>query len=176
MIMYYMEDLTLYEFIKYTRYDHFTLKDFDNMKVGDKIEAVIWDSNFEETDIWRKKAVNERYPPSVMFEKNIHTLTKTGSLSWDITFHWGETFSHNIWIDVSHLPTRHKWCVVDDNGECHITSEYLYKDANIPIHWKSKHFNVSSLPKNIRVGWRGAIMLSKHLEKYDNNGVRVFYN
>lgn len=167
--------LTIYEFIDYTKYEHFILKDFLEMKIGDTIDVVVWDGNFEERNaIWGVKERGKDYSPSSMYNENRHLITKTEEWGWTIKFCWGETFEHNLSVDVSHLPTYAKWDDAEEDGSIHITWEYLPRGKKIKGHWKSKHFHISELHENTRIGWRGPIMLWERLLKYDDK-VDVFY-
>lgn len=169
-------ELDLYEYIKYTTYDHFTLGDFRRMKVGDTIHAILWDRNFEEMgNIWNKKEEDKRYVPSDMFSDMHYTLTKKDDVSWDITYPFGETNNHPIHVSVSHLPTNWKYMEINkDDHMLHIERDVCKDDKKLPTHWQSKHIHMDDLHDNIEVGWRGPMMLWNILEKKYND-VSVFY-
>ena len=131
------------------------------MSIGDTIDVVIWDRNFEENWIWNKAENMKLYDPEVFFKSNRHKLTYKGDMIWDITFPFGKTITHPIHIDISNIQTDWKWCVIDGtDGEIHITHKVDGTAVDKPIH-----INWSDFPENTRVGWRGPIMLWSELKK-----------
>ena len=155
----------MYDFIEKSKRKHLTLKDVKRMKVGDKIDVVIWDRNFEEGWIWNEAIKNKPYTPKYFFRRNRHQLTYLGDMKWNIKYPFGETICHNIELDVSELGTNWKWSPIFKEyitlKNDFVNGRIKKLDKPIKKHW-------SEFPDSTRVGWRGPIMLWEKLEGNTN--------
>lgn len=150
----------MYQFIKDSCQQHLTIEDVMKLEVGDELDVVIWDGNFEEYWIWTNAESSVAYNPEEFFRCNHHQLTYLGDMTWDIHFSFGETTTHPIHLDVSQLETNYTWYPIDEtDGKIHITNEIVNEGEEKPSHWKPKHLHWTEFPKTTRVGWRGPIML-----------------
>jgi len=162
--------LEMYSFIDSCKDHHLTIGDVKNLKVGDKLDVVIWHQNFEEEGgffairgkIREDLSLPQR--PEQFFKYNHHQLTYLGNMEWDIHFEWGETFTHPIHLDVTCLETNWTWSALEEDGMIHITKEVVKEGERIPLHWRAKHLHWSEFPDDTRVGWRGPIMLWSKLK------------
>ncbi len=127
------ESQEMYGFINNCKPDHLTITDVKKMKVGDQIDVVIWDRNFEEYWIWENAENEKSYDPQVFFAENRHTITYKGNMTWDIDL-WEEVITHPIHLNTEHLQTHWTWYGIDKkDGEVHITNEILkgYEDIQV---------------------------------------------
>lgn len=156
--------LEMYHFVHDTKDKHLTLADIKKLQVGEKLDVVIWDGNWEE--YWSSAENLKPYSAEEFFKFNRHQLTYKGDMKWDIHFNFGETFEHPVHLNTDHLQTFSRWCKVDEkDGKIHITSEYLPQGmSEIPSIWKPKHIHWTEFPDTTRVGWRGPIMLWSKLK------------
>jgi len=161
-----VESLEMYHFVHATKDQHLTLADIKHLNVGDALDVVIWDGNWEEYWAWEKAENLKPYSPEEFFTKNRHKLVYRGNLTWDIHFRFGEVIEHPVHLNTEHLQTYCRWCAVDEkDGKIHITSEYLPRGQDkIPICWRAKHIHWTKFPETTRVGWRGPIMLWEKLK------------
>ena len=162
----------MYHFIKACKSQHLTIADVKNLKIGDKIDVIIWDRNFEENWIWDHAESEKPYDPQTFFKSNHHQLTYAGNMTWHIHFDFGETITHPIHLDTSDLETRYTWCALENDGFIHITDEVIKCGEKIPTEWKPKHIHWTKFPDSTRVGWRGPIMLWEKLK----NKTYVYYD
>ncbi|AYV75426.1 MAG: hypothetical protein Terrestrivirus1_300 [Terrestrivirus sp.] len=137
----------MYNFIDNCKNEHLTIRDVKLMSVGDVIDVVIWDKNFEEYWIWEHAEEKTYYDPCVFFKSNRCKLTYKGDMQWDIYFDFGDTFTHPVHLDVSSLQTDWTWYPIDE------------LDGKIHSDWTTKHIHWTEFPDTTRVGWRGPIML-----------------
>lgn len=94
-------------------------------------------------------------------------------MKWDIYFSYGETFLHPVHLDVSNLKTNWTWAEINEkDGMIHITREIIKTGEKIPTGWIPTHKHWTDFPETTRVGWRGSIMLWKHLSDLP----KVFYD
>jgi hypothetical protein len=142
-----------------------TLSDIDKLNIGDTLDVVIWDGNFEENWIWEHAERDKLYNPIDFFKENRHIATYLGDYQWDIDFPHGETFRHPVHLDVSSLQTNWGWISIEDGG-IHITSEVVPINEEIPDGWKAIHKPISEMSNETRVGWRGPMMLWNELENF----------
>lgn len=143
--------IEMYDFINnYTRPYHLTLGDIKQLKVGDELDVVIWDRNFEEYWIWKDAESEKLYNPEYFFKSNRHKLKLTENMTWNIKFPFGETYNHSIHLDVSELSDYWIWMPLSSNGNIVLD--------NITKNWTEFH-------NNTRIGWRGAIMLWDKLKE-----------
>ena len=163
----------MYEFINTTsRPYHLTIADIKKLKLGDELDVVIWDGNFEESDnIWGVVSTGT-YDSWELFKGNRHKITHKeaphGLGELEIHFGWGETILHYIDLNVTDFikETYWTWAPVHEDGSIHITDEYLPRGRDkIPEGWKAKHINWTEFPETTRAGWRGPIMLWENLKK-----------
>lgn len=154
--------LEMYDFIKQTIPQHLTIADVKKLKVGDTIDVVIWDRNFEESWIWDNATPQQPYRPEIFFQENHQKITYLGNMSWLIRFNWGEDIEHPIHLDVSALQTYWKWCPLED-GYINIVEEIIKEGETLPSHWCPTHKHWTEFPETTRVGWRGPIMLWKYM-------------
>ena len=148
--------MELYDFIEHTRDKHLTLNDVKALKIGDTLDVVIWDRNFEEARIWNSPEGKE-YTPKWFFADNRVTLTYLGNLEWDMVFAWDtkQKFRHEVHVDTIGLNKKgHTWCPVC-NGKITCTRK-----------------SVDKLPGTTRVGWRGPAMLWSNL----GSNPKVYWN
>lgn len=59
--------MEIYEFIENCKDKHLTLGDVEKLNVGDALDVVIWDRNFEEYWIWDNVKRGKNYPKSKRF-------------------------------------------------------------------------------------------------------------
>lgn len=143
---------------------HLTLGDFQKMKINDEIEVVSFHRNYEEYDIWYKYKVGELVAAKDLLEGNHCTLRRTGAFKWIIIFHFlGEENEWDIHLNVENLSTNWRWISCDGMGVIEITNEELRNGDKIPDGNSKISFHVNSLHEDTRVGWRGAMMLWKHV-------------
>ena len=138
----------MYQAIEFSKPNHLTIRDVLNMNVGDTIDVIIWDRNFEEYGIWDTRESGVSYNPNDFFKGNHHQITYQGNMEWDIHFDFGETVRHPINLDVSSLNTKWKWIPIED-----VSTDAVKNTV------ESKRLNWEQFPTNTRVGWRGPIML-----------------
>jgi len=157
--------MEVYGFIKDCQNMHLTLGDVKDLQVGDELDVVIWDRNFEEYWIWNKAVENQPYDPWKFFKANRHKVTYRGNMSWNIHFNFGEIILHPIHLNTENLETNWKWCAIDEtDGKIHIKTEIVKDGEEIPEHWEEKHMHWTEFPDSTRVGWRGPMMFWKELE------------
>ena len=156
--------LEMRDFIEQCKSLHLTIADVKNMKVGDQIEVVLWDGNFEEYWIWDNAKNEEAYDPKEFFKKNRNRFTYTGDMKWIMKD--PENDVHPIHLHLSDFikETNWTWSAIEDDGFIHITSERIIDGEKIPkekipSEWKAKHIYWTEFPDSTRVGWRGPVML-----------------
>jgi hypothetical protein len=156
--------LELYDFIEKSKPEHLTIKDVKQLKVGNTIDVVMWDRNFEEYWIWNNGKYGILYDPETFFVANHNKITYLGNMEWNIHFRSGDV-TCPIHLDVSNLETYWRWVEINEkDGMIHITNEILNKGEKIPDAWKPKHIHWTDFPETTRVGWRGSIMLWEKLK------------
>ena len=158
--------MEMYEWINYYKPYHLTIGDLKKWNPGEIKDVVIFDRNFDDYFIWDELKENKLYTPSYFFKENRHKIRYNGDLTWDIIFHWGDTFCHNVELDIAEKqPVREIFgtdCVWKPlNGEYMI----IKTNQKNSIHWTD--FNDET-----RIGWRGPIMLWKDVKK----GEKVYFN
>jgi hypothetical protein len=136
--------IEMYTFINNCKSQHLTIADVKLLNIGDRLDVVIWDRNFEESWIWTNADNEVAFPPDIFFLSNRHTLTYIGNMTWNIHYPFGLNVIHNIELDVSKLDNIMKWYPISDDGNI--------KFLRVFKHW-------TDFPDNTRVGWRGPIML-----------------
>jgi hypothetical protein len=136
--------IEMYKFINDCKSQHLTIADIKLLNIGDRLDVVIWDRNFEELWIWTNADNEVAFTPDEFFSSNRHTLTYLGNMKWNIRYPFGIDFIHNIELDVSKLDNIMKWYPISDDGKI----EFL----RVSKHW-------TDFPDDTRVGWRGPIML-----------------
>ena len=85
--------MEVYSFIKETKPYHLTLGDVLSFSVGQKVDVVMWDRNFEEYWIWEFATPMKEYKPEVFFAENRWTITYKGNLEWTISKPNSETIN-----------------------------------------------------------------------------------
>ena len=162
----------MYEFVNvFSRGKHLTIKDVTQLGIGETLDVVIWDRNFEEYWIWDNAESGKNYDAEEFFKHNRNQITYKGNMEWDIHFSFVETIEHPVHLDTTGVETNWTWVAIGTDGKIHITKEILNKEEKIPSHWKPKHIHWSEFPEDTRVGWRGPMMLWKDLK----DAPRVYY-
>lgn len=136
----------MYALINELRPRHLTIGDLKKLDVGDELDVVMWDYNFEEKSIWSNPS-DTPYPAEEFFSANRVKVKWCGNSKWEIMFYEDLRVIHDIEIALS----DYIW-----------TSLYSNLDPN---------FVLEDLPDDIRVGWRGPMMLWKNLK----NVGQIFY-
>lgn len=136
--------MEMYKFIEESKDRHLTIADVKNLDVGEEIDCVIWDRNFEEYWIWNKTVSEKPYKATEFFKHNRVKVKYLGNMKWLLKMSWGE-FEHSVHINTC---KSHFWPVDDDQM----------------IRLNKIMIDVKTLPTKTRVGWRGPMMLWKHLE------------
>ncbi len=158
--------LSMYKWIKECRPYHLTLDDVKTWKMGDAHDVAMFDSNFEENDIWANIKPNTMLPATAFFKHNRTKLVYKGDMKWDIHFDFGETVTHPLHLCTSGLATSWHWNAIDKkDGQIHITSEMHDNRLPFPSHKSATHLHWTAFPDATRVGWRGPMIDWKHLEK-----------
>ncbi len=153
----------MHSFIEHCKNKHLKLSDIHNLNVGDILDVVIWDRNFEEYWIWDNAKCNKLYKPIEFFKENRCLLNYLGDYKWDITFPYGETIRHPVHLEVTSLKTNWKWMHIED-GEIHIKNEVVSINEKIPNGWKAIHKPITEVSNETRVGWRGPMIMWNELE------------
>jgi hypothetical protein len=151
------------DFIESCKHLYFNISDFKKLKIGDTIDVVLWDRNFEEYEIWDSLKPNKKYNVERFFKENRAQITYKGDLKWDIDFAFGEKFTHPIHLNTKHLKTNWTWVPVK-NKMVTIKSEIVDRGKKIPKSWKPINMHWEEFPEKTYVGWRGPIMLWKYLK------------
>ena len=159
----------MYKWIKGCRPYHLTLGDILKWKKGEKVDVCMLDRNFEEYDIWTNAKPDKVFTAATFFAKNKATLTYKGDFIWDITYDYGETIEHPVHFCTSGLATSWTWVALEcgNGGEGDISiiidSEMLRSGIPFPKHKNQIRIRWQEFPKPTRVGWRGPMILWKHL-------------
>jgi len=166
------------DFINNCKDKHLRISDVKQLQIGDNLDVVIWDRNYEEYWIWDNAKQNQHYDPQTFFKANRCTLKYLGDMKWNITMGWGETFEHPVHLDLSNTPkTNWNWMPINfderayeptNDGKVHITTEIGEKGDD----WTEQHIHWTEFPDDTRVGWRGPIMRWSDLESQPN----VYWN
>jgi hypothetical protein len=154
----------MYRFIKDCTPFHLTVADVKKLNVGEELDVVVWDRNFEEYWIWSHAESEKPYLPEEFFQSNRHTLKYLGNMTWEFRYEYGGNVVYKVELDVTALNTRYKWCNIESNGKIHITKDMerrVNKDMTRKWEEISKHW--TDFPDTTRVGWRGPIMLWERL-------------
>ena len=163
--------MEVYGWIRDYRLYHLTIGDILKCSVGDELDVVIFDRNFEESGIWDKLHPDVEYDPTEFFKYNHHKLKYNGDMKWDIIFNWGKTFEHPIHLNVEHLATRWTWVVLGEDGFVDIAERLPDDDKKTDNIRKSVRLHWNGFPSRTRIGWRGPIMLWEDLK----NKRKVYY-
>ena len=155
----------LYKWIEDHKLLHLCIDDVMSLRVGQELDVVIFDRNMEENGIWDKFKKDKKYNPEDFFKYNHHIIKYKGNFIWDIQFSWGETFEYPIHINVQSLSTNWNWIVLDTHDNTiNINNEEISQDESIPDGRKDVYLYLEDFPLRTRVGWRGSIMLWKHVK------------
>ena len=163
--------MDMYEWINYYKSNHLVINDLKKMNVGDTLDVVIFDRNFEEYFIWPKLKKNKSYTPKYFFKGNRHQIKYNGDLTWDITYSFGCIAHHPIEINVSKFDLGFTWYPLTGENMILNTKIVNNKTVKLPkknqlkIHW-------TDFPKNTSIGWRGPIMLWKNI----NNTTKIMWS
>ena len=162
----------VYEWIRTHRLYHLCIDDLEQLNIGDIIDVVVFDRNFEEGGtIWDKIPSNTPFEPKEFFRFNHSKIKYLGDRKWELMFNYGE-FVHPIHYNTESLATSWTWVVPDDNNKIIIGNESIMGDAKIPKHRKRFEIKIDNLHPRTRIGWRGPIMFLKDVE---NSKVPVFW-
>lgn len=143
------------KFIKSCKSAHLTLGDVKKLNVGDQLDVVIWDRNFEDYWIYGQAEKGRNYNPQDFFKYNHCKIIYQGNMEWDIDFSFA-VYRHCIELDTSSLNIRWGWMPIE-NGNIE-TDEWI-PSGNETIDSKDKDLHWTTFPDTTRVGWRGPIML-----------------
>ena len=156
--------IEMYQFIKDCVPHSLTVGDIKKLKVGDVIDVVIWDPNFEENHIWDNCESNKEYDAKEFFQDSHCKLTIKNNLEWDILYSWGENTIHPIHVKIS-INGKERWKEITPNG---ISSECKCELCN-KNHELQKHHTAlvtwENLSDDTHVGWRGYSMLWDKLDQ-----------
>ena len=92
--------IEMYDYIKMTKPLHLTLGDVRELKVGDKIDVICWDRNWEEYWIWDNAEKDKPYDPREFFKGSKQILEYKGGCTWDINFSFGEMIVHPFHVSL----------------------------------------------------------------------------
>lgn len=145
--------LEMYDFIKNCKDKHLTLGDIRKMSPGETIDVVIWDTHFEEHDIWDNMEEDKSYDAQEFFKSNRNQITYLDNYEWNIHFNYGETLKHPVHVI---FEENNCWREIINNTVRSFNFEYNSTVSLTPI---------DTFPDCTRVGWRGPIML---WDKLDN--------
>ncbi len=159
--------LEMYDFIEQCKPYHLTIEDVLNLSVGQQLDVVIWDRNFEEYGIWERATSNKICRPEELFQHNRWTIVYKSNMEWTIISEGGggESFDHPVHLNVQHLNTYMTWVGLENDGMVNIDHEIIKKGNRIPKGWTETHIHWKDFPKTTRAGWRGPIMLWEKLAK-----------
>ena len=149
------KSLELYDFIDSEYLNHLTLQDITQMKIGSQVKVVVWDRNVEEYGIWENLLKNEEYDAEEFFRWNVYTLTYQGNVKILLKSETSDDIEDNLHVDITAYDVGWKWNPLQDDGSLVIGK------IKVPS---------SSIHPQTRVGFRGPMMLFRHLK-----GKRVFY-
>jgi len=143
---------------------HLTLGNVRMLEVGQELDVVIFDGNFEEYGMWEKYKKNEAYDPEDILQYNRTKIIYKGDFMWDIVMSDCGTFEHPVHLNVEHLPTNYTWVEIDETDKgIHITREILSEGEEMPND-TSTHLHNTEIPDTTRAGWRGPIMLWEYVK------------
>jgi hypothetical protein len=153
----------VYNWIRAHRLQHLCIQDLRKLNLGDVIEVAIFDRNMEEYGMWDQIPGNESLNPAEFFRFNKHHIEISGNDRWMLRLQWGD-FEHPIHYNVESLATHWTWLVPEKDGIIRCGTEILRDKESIPNNRKAFEINVADLHPLTRVGWRGPVMLWKHVE------------
>jgi len=147
----------MYDWIKKTKPYHLILGEVLKLEIGDIVEVAMFDSNFEEYDIWNNIKPGEILPAPMFFKHNKSTLIYKGNLVWDIEYDFGETIEHPVHICTEGINSK-SYFTKSENGNIKIKSEAFTNGEK-----KYQIINCKNLSSQTRVGWRGPMIKWEHL-------------
>lgn len=136
--------LEMYDFIKKCEPNYLKVKDIKKLKIGDELDVVIWDTNFEEYYIWKKCEQNKKYDSQLFFKENRCKLIYCENYKWKIL-----DSDNNINLHPLHANYKSKWCIIGDKKE----KSDLCETCN------ANKISFKDLTDDTYIGWRGYIML-----------------
>jgi hypothetical protein len=157
--------LNMHQFIDYTINDHLTIADIKNMKIGEELDVVIWNENFEENGIINNMEQYLEYEPWEFFKWNHHKIIYRGNMIWIIKFQNGNSLRCPVYLGIWNIDLPLRWYPIRDkciNLEYHITPEGITKKKEVI----PRYINYTRLIGTTRAGWKGPIMLWDKLKKY----------
>ena len=161
--------MELYELIKKSKPYHLTIQDILSLNIGDELDVVIFDRNFDE-DIWSRFKECKSYNPTKLLEESHHKIIYKGDMNWDIKYNFGETVNKMVHLDLEKEPTNWKWYPLDPDGYVRINNDIVKTGEKIPIDHRPINKHWADFDVNTRVGWRGPIMLWEDLVNLKTNG------
>lgn len=148
-----MDTQEVYNWLRSHRHQHLCIRDLDHFSPGDVIDVAIFDRNMEEYGIWDEIPGNEPFNAAEFFRFNHHQIKWIGDGMWTLIMD-GEEFDRPIHYNTESLSTHWTWVEATLDSE---QKKYVIRIGDADIQ-------VDSLHHLTRVGWRGAIMLWKHVE------------
>lgn len=174
--------MDIYSYIKEMSLNHLTLGYYRKMSPGDVLDVVIWDRNFEEYGIWPDSTKipyefkeNTPYKATDLFGNNRAKILITNESiiatspceekvwcerefsprkTWRITYYDGESEDLSLELNLGDWPEMFNiegdcWYPINDQGD---------------IILNDKKVNIADFPENVRIGYRGPIMLWKNIQ------------
>ena len=125
----------------------------EDLPASGLLDVAIFDRNMEELGKWCESSPE---PAAEFFKGNRHTVELLGNGKWKVM---GE--EHPIHYCLESLATGWTWAALDEP----IDVELLDSAQSIPAERKSFTMDPAQLHPRTRVGWRGPMMLWKHVEQ-----------
>jgi hypothetical protein len=159
-----MKSTNIYDWLERNKDQHLTIADIQKLKIGDTLDVVFFDRNFEEHGMWDKYVKGKAYVPEDILQFNRGKVTYLGNFEWDLYFPDCGTFKHPFHLEITGLNgTNWSWSAINpEDGKIHVTNN-IFDCGKEHKNWKPIHKKISEFPKTTRVGWRGPIMLWKRV-------------
>jgi hypothetical protein len=137
-----------------------TLMDWHRLKVGDVVDVVLWDRNWEEACMWDTAEEGKVYDARDFFKCNRAQFKVGENYEWALTDDAVVGAVHPLHVNISTDGGGHDttctWLPVGRDGAIG-TPEPKNRSFHVLTH-------IDSLPLHTRVGWRGPVMLWSKLE------------
>lgn len=145
----------VYEYIfKTMRPQHMTLKDLKRLKIGQSIDVVLWDRNWNDWLFTRGAFGQGHIKPNVptdvrkFFKKNRHQIVYKGGNKWEIRYPFGKSIVHPVEVNLC-VKGKETWGPVENGKTCKC---------------QGKPRKINGLPDSTRIGWRGPMALWSSLK------------
>lgn len=156
--------LEMYDWIDEMRLWWLNKTDVEQMKIGEEIDVLFLDRNFEEYGIWKnKEEKSQPQSPLNFFSSNLGKIRYLGDWRWLIITNAGK-FEHPIHLCTKGLSTNWSWVGLDKDNYVPINSEMTLNDTPQPNRKKMK-ISIDDFHELNAVGWRGPIIKTKYLKK-----------